>query len=102
MLVSTSLKKGSNTLPFFAKKLFLDVHFLFQILINGIEEFLGVKVMLAMIHLVAMNAYRKILRHFTAFYGFNANRLQCLAKINERLVIVKFTTEGKASCPGKD
>ena len=55
-----------------------------------------------MVHVVAMNAYGEVLGHLTAFHGFDTYRFECVAEIDQRLVVVEFAPEGKASCPGKD
>ena len=53
-----------------------------KIVIDGFKEILSIEVMFAKFYLIAMNAYCKVLCHFTAFYRFNTYRFQGIAKIN--------------------
>jgi hypothetical protein len=62
--------------------------FAFQIGVNGIQEFFGVLVVLAVVHFVAVDAYRQIFGHFAAFYGFNAHRFKRVGKVYQRLIVV--------------
>ena len=55
-----------------------------------------------MLHLIAVNGDRKVLRHLSAFNGFYANLFNIIAEINQFLVAVELTPKGQAAGPGKD
>ena len=64
-----------------------------EVFINGIQEFFGVEVMLAMVHFIAMYANSKIFSHFSTFYCFNTNSFQCITEVNQFLITIQFAAE---------
>ncbi len=55
-----------------------------------------------MVYFITMNANRQVFGHFTFFHCFNTNRFQRIGKIDQRLVVIQFTTEGQAPGPCKN
>ena len=64
-----------------------------KILIHSLQEFLSIQVILACRHLVSMDANSQVLGHFATFHSFNTNLFQRVGKLNQRFIIVEFTTE---------
>src|SRR5688500_14688495 len=85
--------------PVYANELYLFAEFRFQRCVQLSQELFGVEVMFAMLHFVAMDTNSQVLRHFTAFNGFNANLLQRMAEIHQLLVAVQLATELQAARP---
>lgn len=77
-------------------------HLLLKIAVYSIQELLSIQIVFTMVNLIAMNTNGEVLRHFAFFNGFNAYGLQCIAKINQGLVIIQFSTEGQTPGPCKD
>ena len=101
-LIYTNEKAPSQTLLVVCCKDCLDAHLLFQVLVQHLQEFLRIEVMLPMLYFISVNTHRKILRHFAAFNGLDAYGLKGVTEINEFLVVVEFAPESKTSCPGKN
>src|SRR5437868_8764075 len=80
----------------------LQSHFLLQIRIYRIEEFFSIKILLFMIDHIAMNTYRKVFGHFSAFNCFDANGFECVAKVDEWLIVIQFSTKRKSPRPGEN
>ena len=64
-----------------------------QLGINRIEELLRVEIMLAVVNLVAMDTYSKILRHSTALYDVDTDLFEGLTERDECFVTIELTTE---------
>ena len=80
-----------------------SAHFLGQVLSELVHEVKGVQVVGAS-DLVdgALDAKGEILGHETGLDGLDADFLQLLAKVDQRLVVVQFTSVGQTPGPSED
>ncbi len=73
-----------------------------QVCVDGVEEFFGVQVVFAVVHLVAVNAHGKVLRHPATFDHIDADLLKGLTERDQFLVAIELAAEFKSTCPRKD